>query len=248
MRDTWAVYLVDLRTGRIEWTLGGKHSSFRFGPKADFQWQHDAALTPSGDVTLFDDHCCQITGAGTYLSAQGPSRGLVLRLDQASRTATLVREYRHDEELHAAYMGSFQQTAEGNVVVGWGAEPYISEYTEDGRLLLDGALPSPDLTYRAIVRPWVGDPHTLPASAVRRAGNRVTVYASWNGSTRVTAWRVLGGSNATNLTPVAQRAKTGFETAVRVPGGHAVYEVQALDRSGQVLATSRPATVIASTG
>jgi hypothetical protein len=32
MRDTWAAYLVNIRTGAIEWTLGGKHSSFTFGP------------------------------------------------------------------------------------------------------------------------------------------------------------------------------------------------------------------------
>ena len=30
MRNTWAVYLVDIeKTGKIEWTLGGKHSSFK---------------------------------------------------------------------------------------------------------------------------------------------------------------------------------------------------------------------------
>ena len=31
MRNTWAAYLVNIATGGIEWTLGGKHSSFRFG-------------------------------------------------------------------------------------------------------------------------------------------------------------------------------------------------------------------------
>ena len=36
MRNTWAAYLVDAATGRIEWTLGGKHSSFKLGPDADF--------------------------------------------------------------------------------------------------------------------------------------------------------------------------------------------------------------------
>ena len=249
MRDTWALYQVDLRSGRIEWTLGGKHSTFRFGPKADFQWQHDATLAPGGEVTLFDDHCCEVTGAGTYLSAEGPSRGLVLRLDPARRTVALVRDYRHiDGDLHAAYMGSFQQAARGNVVVGWGAEPYISEYTQAGQILLDGVLPSPDLTYRAVVRPWTGTPHDPPVAAARDDGGRVTVYASWNGSTQVTAWRVLGGSTASKLTRAAQRPKTGFETAIRVPARDKVFEVQALDRQGHVLATSRPATAVAAAG
>ncbi len=34
MRNTWAAYLVNIATGKIEWTLGGRHSSFKFGPKA----------------------------------------------------------------------------------------------------------------------------------------------------------------------------------------------------------------------
>jgi EmrB/QacA subfamily drug resistance transporter len=248
MRDTWAVYQIDARTSAIDWTLGGKHSSFRFGPKADFQWQHDATLTPNGEVTLFDDHCCEVTGAGTYLAAQGPSRGLVLRLDAAHKTATLAHEYRHDRELHAAYMGSFQQASRGNVVVGWGAEPYISEYSQDGHLLLDGVLPSPDLTYRALVQPWAGTPHDPPAAAARVEAGRTTVYASWNGSTQVAAWRVLAGSTAADLTRVAQHAKTGFETAIRAPGSHRVFEVQALDRSGRVLAASRPVTAVSPAG
>ncbi|HZQ16293.1 MAG TPA: MFS transporter [Gaiellaceae bacterium] len=229
MRDTWAAYQVDLRSGRILWTLGGRHSTFRFGPNADFQWQHDVVARPGGEVTLFDDHCCQATGAGDYLSPEGPSRGLVLRLDLAARTARLVREYRHDGDLHAAYMGSFQQAARGNVVVGWGAEPYISEYTPDGRVLLDGKLPSPDLTYRAVVEPWVGVPHSPPAAAVRGR----TVYASWNGSTELASWRVLAGG-----TVVARRPKTGFETSIRLPRAYRAVRVQALDRAGRVLATA----------
>ena len=228
MRDTWAAYQIDLASGRILWTLGGRHSTFRFGPNADFQWQHDVVAGRGGLVTLFDDHCCQATGAGDYLSPEGPSRGLVLRLDPAAKTARLVREYRHDQELHAAYMGSFQQASHGNVVVGWGAEPYISEYTEDGRVLLDGKLPRPDLTYRAIVEPWVGVPHEPPAAVVRGS----TVYASWNGATQLASWRVLAGGRV-----VAQRAKAGFETAVRLPHPDRAVRVQALDRAGRVLAT-----------
>jgi hypothetical protein len=65
MRNTWAAYLVNIDTGKIEWTLGGKRSSFKFGPGADFQWQHDVALAPGSKVTMFDDHCCQLTGGGT---------------------------------------------------------------------------------------------------------------------------------------------------------------------------------------
>ena len=93
MRNTWAAYLVDIDTGRIEWTLGGRHSSFKFGPGAAFQWQHDVKLQSGSTVSMFDDHCCQLTGGGTSVPATGPSRGLVLELDQSTHTATLVAQY-----------------------------------------------------------------------------------------------------------------------------------------------------------
>ncbi len=44
MRNTWAAYMVNTDTGKIEWTLGGKRSDFEFGPGAAFQWQHDVKL------------------------------------------------------------------------------------------------------------------------------------------------------------------------------------------------------------
>jgi EmrB/QacA subfamily drug resistance transporter len=235
MRDTWAAYLVDVASSKIEWTLGGKESTFDFDPNADFAWQHDVVAGPRNEVTLFDDHCCEVTGAGTYLSPTGPSRGLVLKLDPAANTASLVRDYRHDDpELHPAYMGSFQQIGDGNVFVGWGAEPWLSEYTSDGRLLLDGRMPSPDLTYRAVVQQWTGVPHDPPLAAVRSG----VVYASWNGSTQLAGWRVLAGPDASHLERVASSPKHGFETAMHVTGSHAVYEVQALDAAGKVLAAS----------
>ena len=89
MRNTWAAYKVHIGTGRIAWTLGGKRSSFKFGPGAAFQWQHDVRLYPDTSLaTVFDDHCCQVTRTGKALPPTGPSRGIVLRLDLAARTAT----------------------------------------------------------------------------------------------------------------------------------------------------------------
>src|SRR5258708_33053261 len=89
MRDTWAVYLVDVGTGRIEWTLGGRHSSFKFGPGAGFEWQHDARLAPGGTFSVFDDHCCPLTGAGTVLAAKATCRGLIPKTAAPLLTARL---------------------------------------------------------------------------------------------------------------------------------------------------------------
>ncbi len=242
LRNTWAAYLVNADTGKIEWTLGGKHSSFKLGPGAAFQWQHDVAPAGGSTVTMFDDHCCQLTGGGTSVPATGPSRGLVLKLDQSTRTATLVAQYNGGSEFETEYMGDTEPLANGNVFVGWGSEPYFSEYSRSGKLLLEGQLPRPDLTYRATLEPWVGLPLSPPVGAARQTGSKTTVFASWNGATQVVSWRVLAGPSASRLSVVATRAKSGFETAISVPQTYRSFKVQALSAAGRVIGASQPFT------
>ena len=239
MRNTWAAYMVDGSTGRVEWTLGGRKSSFKFDRGAGFEWQHDVRMQPSGAVSLFDDHCCQLTGGGTSVKATGPSRGLVLHLDQSTRTASLVSQYGEREGFESEYMGDTQPLTGGGAFVGWGSEPYFSEYARSGKLLDEGILPEPDRTYRAQLEPWDGMPETKPAGAARREGSATKVYASWNGATKLASWRVLGASTAGGaMRPLATAQRAGFETAIGVPAGYTSYEVQALDAGGHPLATS----------
>ena len=239
MRNTWAAYLINVKTGKIVWTLGGRHSTFRFEPGAAFEWQHDVTMLPGSRVSLFDDNCCQITGAGTYLAPNGPSQAMTLRLNQARHTAALVTAYRHNDDA-AAYMGNAELLPDGKMFVGWGSEPYFSEYSKSGELLLDGVLPGPDLSYRANqVRHWTGLPSYPPSGAARQRGKATTVYASWNGATRVTAWRVLAGQSAGSLGAVATRPMSGFETAIAVKASYHAFRLQALDAKGRIIGTSR---------
>ncbi len=238
MRNTWAAYKVNIASGAIEWTLGGPHSSFKIGKGADFQWQHDVVVYPGTPlVTMFDDHCCQITGGGTYVSPTSYSRGLVIKLDANAHTAKLAGEYTHGSNFNSEYMGSLEPLANGNEFVGWGSAPFFSEYDSSGNLLLDARLPGSDITYRATVEPWVGKPLYPPAGAARRSGSRTVVYASWNGATQVRSWRVLGGTST--AAPVAAAPKSGFETAIPVTSSSRTFRVQALDAHGHALGTSR---------
>jgi EmrB/QacA subfamily drug resistance transporter len=242
MRNTWAAYMVDIDTGKIQWTLGGKHSSFKFGRGAEFQWQHDVALGAGGHtsltVTVFDDHCCQLTGGGTSVPATGPSRGLVLELNQSTHVATLVAQYGNREGFKSEYMGDTQPLANGNTFVGWGSAPYFTEYSATGKLLLEAEFPGSDLSYRTMVEQWVGLPLSTPAGAARQAGATTTVYASWNGATQVASWRVLAGASASHLVTVSSAPRSGFETTIPAPKGYRSYRVQALDSSGKVLGVS----------
>jgi EmrB/QacA subfamily drug resistance transporter len=244
MRNTWAAYLVNIDTGKVEWTLGGRHSSFKFGPGAAFQWQHDVALGAGGHndltVTMFDDHCCQLTGGGTSVPATGASRGLVLKLNQQTQTATLLHQYTGNDEFESEYMGDTQPMANGDTFIGWGSEPYFTEYSSSGKRVLEARFPGSDLSYRTMVEPWVGLPLTSPAAVARQHSGATTVYVSWNGATQVTSWRVLAGSSPSRLAVLASAAKSGFQTAIPVRGDYGSFEVQALSAAGRVIGTSRP--------
>jgi EmrB/QacA subfamily drug resistance transporter len=240
MRDTWAAYLIDIDSGRIEWTLGGKSSSFGFGPGASFEWQHDVELGPGSLVSMFDDHCCQVRGADTWLPATGSSRGLVLKLDVPHQKATLVEEYGDEHAFgQTSYMGNAQRLANGNVLVGWGSQPYFSEYSASGKLLMKAQLPGPDITYRVNLAGWVGLPLSPPSGAAVRKDGKTTVYASWNGATRVASWRVLAEATGGERT-VATAVRSGFETAIPVSRAAGRFVVEALDAHGRVIGASRP--------
>jgi EmrB/QacA subfamily drug resistance transporter len=239
MRDTWAAYLVDMDSGKVEWTLGGKHSTFDVEPDAKFEWQHDVTLHPTSTVTLFDDHCCQVRGADTWLPATAPSRGLILKLDRNAKRATLLSEYGRQHELAAAYMGNAQPLANGNVLVGWGSEPFFSEYSKAGKLLMYAKFPDPDIAYRVNREHWIGLPLDRPRGAARAAGGTTKVYASWNGATEVASWKVLAGP-AGQEQAVKTAKRSGFETAIPVGSVNDRFVVLALARDGRVLGESRP--------
>lgn len=238
MRNTWAGYLIDSKTGKILWTLGGKHSSFTPGPKATFAWQHDIQLHSGNQVSIFDDACCAIVGPGKFGPTSGPSRGLVLKLDTAGHTATFVRQYTHGKTPNSAFLGNTDLLSNGNVTVGWGSAPFFSEYSKSGRTLLDAELPNPNVTYRAFKQLWVGSPARPPSGAVRKVKHGVLVFAGWNGSTETVKWRVLAGRDASHLAVVATKARNGFETAIPLKASFKKYKVESLDASGHVLRIS----------
>jgi hypothetical protein len=229
-RNTWTVYLVSGSSGRILWRLGGKRSSFRLPRSARFAWQHDAHRQPDGTVTIFDNHASPRVGR--------ESRGLVLALDPGHKRAQLVRQYTHPRPVVAGSQGTMQVLPNGNAFLGWGARPYISEFSRDGRLLFEASFPSSDESYRAYRFPWIGRPSTPPSVATRTRAGATTVYASWNGATEVGAWRVLAGASPDALQPVATAARAGFETAIPLGSPAAYVAVQALDSAGRVLGTS----------
>jgi len=229
-RNTHAVYKIDRRSGQMIWRLGGKRSDFAMGPGTTFAWQHDARRQPDGSITLFDD------AASPAVARQ--SRGMVLVLDEQRRRASLRRSYVHPQPLLAASQGNLQVLPDGHALVGWGAQPYVSEFDAAGRLVFDAHMHAPGQSYRALRQPWAGTPVEPPAVVLARSAGRSTAYVSQNGATAVATWVLLAGERDMSLRPVATRARAGFETAIPVAQTSRYVAVRALDAHGHTLAQS----------
>jgi hypothetical protein len=230
-RHTWAVYEVNPATGKIVWALGGKHSTFRIGNGANFSWQHDAMMQSNGDLTVFDN------GAG-YQKTERQSRGMRIRLNTATRQATLVRQYAHAPPVLSISEGSVQPLSNGNVFVGFGNNPVFAEYTSSGKQFFSGNFRSPVQFHRAYRLGWSAQPTGVPYAAAAPTSSGTVVYASWNGATNIASWRVLAGPSAGTLQPVASRGFNGFETGISTSSTQPYFAVQALNGAGRVLGTS----------
>ncbi|HEX5801156.1 MAG TPA: arylsulfotransferase family protein [Gaiellaceae bacterium] len=235
-RNTHAVYKLDRDTGEVIWRLGGKESDYALGPGVRFAWQHDARRQPDDTLTLFDNVAAEEDEGGA-------SRVIVLRLDDEPRRATLERSYRHPTGLLSTTQGNAQFLPGGHVFVGWGSQRWFTEFDSDGDVAFDGSFGSEGAdSYRAYRFRWVGRPVEAPAVAVEpgEGDERWVVHVSWNGATEVARWQVLAGAEARRLQPLAERARTGFETVVPVATDAAMLQVRALNARGAVLGTSRP--------
>jgi hypothetical protein len=155
-RDTWTTYKVNRFSGNIIWQLGGKASDFTLqaapGQTLDsadeiFSWQHDPEAIGNDEYTFFDNE-----SSGTPNLPY--SRAITVKLNEWNKTATLVSSDNQPEGLSAASQGNAQTTDAGNLFVGWGILPYISEFDPSGNLIFNAELPAGVNTYRAYLLPW----------------------------------------------------------------------------------------------
>jgi hypothetical protein len=218
MRNTWAVYLINPSTGKMVWTLGGKHSSFEFGKGAKFAWQHDARLVnPSStgagtneELTVFNDNC---TYSGGYKClGGGPSTGLVLRLNTVAHKADQVARYSHQPPVKSDVLGSMQLLPNGNALVGWGSlllekgrevAPLFSEYSRSGKQLLDVQWPGKgkDQSYRALYMQAPSSGSCPPGDATCWVG---TPYYPPKGAARKASGKTIVYASWNGATQVAK--------------------------------------------
>jgi Arylsulfotransferase (ASST) len=225
-RNTSTIYLL-ARDGHIIWRFGGKHSDF--GPPAAvrFAFQHNARLHPGNVLTLFDN--------GGIPRVEPFSRPLEVRLDLATKHATIVRTFLPPKRIASPFEGNLQLLPDGGAFVGWGGVRIVSEFSPTGALRFELKLPYGD-TYRAYRSIWRGRPSTPPLAAVVSG----TVYASWNGETGIARWQALAGPDKAHLSVVGSAPWSDLETAIPAETSSAkVVAVRALDALGRTIGLSR---------
>lgn len=232
-RNTWALYELGAGTGQVGLRVGGRLSDVKAVDGAATAYQHDATAQPDGTITVFDN--------GAVPRVHPQSRAIILAIDPQARTDTLLARY--EQGLSAGSQGSVQTLAPGgNLFVGWGSDPYFSEFSPSGQLLYAAHWHGSYQSYRAYRFPWSATPAQPPALALAgpsSPGAPATVRASWNGATTVASWRVLAGPSPSQLGVLASAPKSGFETAIALPEATPAFlAVQALDGAGAVLGTS----------
>jgi hypothetical protein len=230
-RHLWTTFKINRKTGAIMWRMGGKHSDITLDDKSKFAWQHDFRQRRDGTYSVFDN------GAGVT-KVHPQSRGLVIKVDEAARTGTFVKEFVHPQALSAPTQGDFRELVDGGSLIGWGQMPYFTEFATDGTVRLDGHLPLDNQSYRAYKAEWVGEPLDQPAIALLAQGSNVLVSVSWNGATKVTKWRIHSGNQPGVLNQTMEAARTGFETTITISGTPQYVVAEALDSTGKVLGAS----------
>ena len=216
-RNTWTAYDLNPQTGQIKWHWGASTRASRWGRGRRTAWQHDPRELANG---AFSDLRQRRLADRSQPVARDRRRP---RTPGARRDAR--RQLTHPADL-AESQGNVQALANGDWFVGWGEDPRLLRVQPQRPAALRRALPSrrsvlPRPALRLDRRP--ADPAGARAGRRRAAAARSagTVYASWNGATLVASWRVLVGTAAHRLRPVATASRSGFETAIVLPAGTA---------------------------
>ncbi len=227
-RNTWGLYELNSQTGQVLVNIGGKRSNVKLAGGANTAYQHDATVLGNGEISIFDN--------GGVPMVHPQSRALIESI--TAGTANVVSVFEHPQPLKSGSQGNVQALANGDFFVGWGAEPYFSEFSPSGELLYDSHFHGSYQAYRAYRSAWAGAPATRPAAVLSGSPSHQRIYVSWNGDTRTATWRLLDGTSSQTLTPVANATRTGFETTLTPPSPAPYFAVQALDASGAVIGTS----------
>ncbi|OJJ50424.1 hypothetical protein ASPZODRAFT_129054 [Penicilliopsis zonata CBS 506.65] len=241
-RHTDGIYFISGEDHQLKWRLGGKKSDFKL---VDFTFsrQHHARFHEVNDTHMVVSMLNN--GADMVSTQERTSSGLYVLLDLQAMEARLLRRYLRPDGGSTQLRGNMQTLPNKNVLMGWSKNGYMSEFTHDGRLLMEAEFASDRFsTYRTYKFPWVGKPSTPPTLMASVHGTNdsdlsTVFHVSWNGATEVRHWRFRAQASE-QAAPVELDtvAKTGFETVYISHGYMDWVSVEALDADQNSLGTS----------
>jgi len=184
-------------------------------------------------------------------------------------TVDSTRKYYSPEGTLSLAQGSAQVLSNGNVLVGWGTVPQVTEFAPDGEILWHAHLDKYDerqqlknmQNYRVVKHPWKGNPQYPPKLVVYSQHcspdeeSPLTAYVSWNGATETRYWRfsTCKESSKGPWHSAGTFAHAGFETKAHLHGsfGKAAKfarftRVEALDKHKRVLGSAVAETFVPS--
>lgn len=242
-----ALYRLDARTGKIVWQLGGMSNQFKFdGFNATFAFQHHARIRSENGtkamISIFDN------GSDGFVTRSKASSGIFMEVDTANMTATQLKQFYFPEPNLSTSQGSTQLLCNGNVFMGWGSLPRISEYASSGECVMAASfapISAVSENYRAFKVPkedWIGMPESKPAiwTYANSMSSPLSIFVSWNGATEIKQWEFwgqidAGGMDSTHLGTVP---KTGFETVFNATQYYPYAYAEAIDAKGKSLGKS----------
>jgi hypothetical protein len=134
-----------------------------------------------------------------------------------------------------------QRLPNGNVFMDWTMQGYMSEHTEDGKVLMEAKFFKQRLgTYRAYKHTgWVGKPKDKPIVRAfgypsRDEASTTACYVSWNGATEVKTWEFYSHGEF-----IGSTNRTGFESLYVAPKLLDKVQVKAVDKDGNKLGESK---------
>lgn len=225
-----AVLYIDGITGKVLWQLGGKDNSFHDlsnGTATTFLGQHDAdILEHEGEhnhgkkthfITFFNNNAdwdnttdIQSKGARIEISLDDMTARLDLSLSTSNSTSTTTTR-----PILSSSQGSYQTLPNGHIVLGYGFNAAMAEFSETGELLCSmlfqpsSRFDTGDVqSYRNLRFNWTGTPRDTKPSLVGEVDGSsssssssspsgdVKLYMSWNGATEVSRWLLEGFENS----------------------------------------------------
>ena len=245
-RFTDTIYKISGVDGKILWRLGGIASDFQLLDGFNFSSQHHARWHSQNEthtiVSFFNN-------AADDESAKDPtstiSAGFLVALDTTAMTARVVTRWDRPDGALTYARGSTQILENGNAFICWGDSGYVSEFTIDGRCILDAKFKSGRFTsYRGNKFNFTGNPKEPPilvthAYHLPSGGSTSVHYVSWNGATEVAAWNFYGSGQPEGpfeLLGIAE--KSGFETTFISEVYSKWNYVEAISRNGTILGKS----------